>query len=119
MENVEIVRCLLCRGVVTLTSQADIVTRYKKHLKIEHRVFFGIDWILQKTVDEKLYTTGDGDDDEADDTTLGLGLLSPKVEMQQSELKKVEKNEPSKEHQDSTQGTKCDLCGKRFKTEKI
>lgn len=47
--DTEIIHCLLCKGVVTYSPEED--SRYKEHLKIEHRVHFYVNWIIQKTVE--------------------------------------------------------------------
>jgi len=48
--EVETIRCLLCRGVVCFSAEDD--SRYKDHLNLEHRVYYFISWIIQKTVEE-------------------------------------------------------------------
>jgi len=46
----ETIRCLLCRGVVCYSADDD--SRYKDHLNVEHRVFYYVSWIIDKTVEE-------------------------------------------------------------------
>jgi len=48
--GVETIRCLLCKGVVCYSSEDD--SRYKDHLNVEHRVYYYVAWIIQKTVEE-------------------------------------------------------------------
>jgi len=45
----ETIKCLLCRGVVTFEKEKD-EERYKDHLKVEHRVYFYMAWIIEKTI---------------------------------------------------------------------
>jgi len=48
--EVETIRCLLCRGVVCFSPQDD--SRYKDHLHLEHRIYYYVSWIIEKTVEE-------------------------------------------------------------------
>ena len=46
--------CLLCRGAISFADHS--LARYQTHLKIEHNVFYAIDWVIQKTlVDNNLF----------------------------------------------------------------
>jgi len=51
-KELETIRCLLCRGVVCYSTQED--QRYRDHLNLEHRVYYYIPWIIEKTLEENL-----------------------------------------------------------------
>ena len=59
MLSSESISCLLCRGVIALDEEIEGInvhvedTRYKDHLKFEHKVFFFTHWIIQKTLEEE------------------------------------------------------------------
>jgi len=65
--SIETIRCLLCRGVVCYSPDDD--SRYKDHLNVEHRVYYYLSWIIDKTVEENCK-------EEIDAQTLSLPNLT-------------------------------------------
>ena len=64
-------KCLLCRGAVQTE-----VAKYRRHLKEIHNVWFFINWIIEKTLEQNATDTLEDTDDEKEEMD-GEGM--PKV----------------------------------------
>ena len=63
-EDSQTIRCLLCRGVVTFSQEDE--SRYRDHLRIEHRVHYYVKWIIRKTI-EVVDKDGEEEDGEGEE----------------------------------------------------
>jgi len=81
----ETIRCLLCRGIVTFSEKDD--ARYKDHLKVEHRVYFYMSWLIEKTLHENK------DEPEEKPSELKKLLLKPTHEIQEVQISDSEEHD--------------------------
>jgi len=77
MSDLETIHCLLCQAIFTFSSEDDQL--YKMHLKMEHRVYFYMSWIVNKTLEEEAALRDQGVKiaNEINDYQLSIANKSP------------------------------------------